>query len=323
LYNHAKAEPLYLKALEISRRARGEEHPDTLRSMNDLGSLYTNQGQFAKAEPLLVKVLEISRRVQGESPNTLMCMNNLGSFYWTTGKLDRSIPLFQEALKRRQAKSGPDHPNTLLTMTNLGVNYRDAGRLPEGIALLEQAWARARKQPDPRVNNLGWMGTRLGEAYEQAGQLAKAESLYREGLEAARKRDGEASLPSADVLGSLGLNLLKQQRYADAEPLLRKCLMIREKNVPDDWKTLNTKSLLGGSLLGQGRYAAAEPLVVAGYEGMMARESRIAVPARSRLREAAERVIQLYEDWGQPEKASAWKAKLGLTDLPADVFAGP
>ena len=82
-------------------------------------------------------------------------------------------------------------------------------------------------------------------------------------------------------------------------------------------------SLLGGSLLGQGRYAEAEPLVVAGYEGMKAREPRIAVPERFRLREAAERVVRLYEDWGRPDQAAAWKTKLGMPDLPADVFAQP
>jgi hypothetical protein len=82
-------------------------------------------------------------------------------------------------------------------------------------------------------------------------------------------------------------------------------------------------SLLGGSLLGQGRYAEAEPLVVAGFEGMKAREARLAIPARSRLLEAAERVVRLYEEWNQPDQAAAWKAKLGLLDLPADVFARP
>jgi hypothetical protein len=82
-------------------------------------------------------------------------------------------------------------------------------------------------------------------------------------------------------------------------------------------------SLMGGSLLGQGRYAEAEPLVVPGYEGMKAREARIYVPEKFRLREAAERVIRLYEDLGKPEQATAWKAKLGMPDLPADVFAQP
>jgi hypothetical protein len=54
---------------------------------------------------------------------------------------------------------------------------------------------------------------------------------------------------------------------------------------------------------------------------MKAREPRIAVPDRFRLREAAERVVRLYEAWNQPDRAAAWKARLGLTDLPADVFA--
>jgi hypothetical protein len=82
-------------------------------------------------------------------------------------------------------------------------------------------------------------------------------------------------------------------------------------------------SLLGGALSGQGRHAEAEPLVVPCYEGMKAREVRMPVPDRYRLREAAERVIRLYEAWGKPEQAARWKAKLGMPDLPTDVFARP
>jgi hypothetical protein len=56
---------------------------------------------------------------------------------------------------------------------------------------------------------------------------------------------------------------------------------------------------------------------------MKARESRITVPERSSLREAAERVIRLYEACGKLDQAAAWQAKLGMPDLPADVFARP
>jgi hypothetical protein len=56
---------------------------------------------------------------------------------------------------------------------------------------------------------------------------------------------------------------------------------------------------------------------------MKQREAKIAVPERFRLREAAEQVIRLYEDWGKPEQAATWKTKLGMPDLPADVFARP
>jgi hypothetical protein len=56
---------------------------------------------------------------------------------------------------------------------------------------------------------------------------------------------------------------------------------------------------------------------------MKAREAMIPAPARPGLTEAAERVVRLYEAWGKPGKATEWKAKLGLADLPADVFATP
>jgi tetratricopeptide (TPR) repeat protein len=154
-------------------------------------------------------------------------------------------------------------------------------------------------------------------------KYADAEPLLREALAMFRKRDGEASPHAVGTMAWLGLNLLKQRKYADAEPVLRECLKVREQNQPDDWTTFSTKSLLGGALLGQGRYAEAAPLITQGYEGMKARAARIPPPGQPRLCEAAGRVIQLYEAWGQPEKAAARKARLGLTDLPADVFAEP
>ena len=116
---------------------------------------------------------------------------------------------------------------------------------------------------------------------------------------------------------------MKQSRWSEAEPILRECLAIRDKVIPDLWQRFNTMSQLGGALLGQGRYAQAEPLIVGGYEGLKAREAKIPAPSRPRLREAAERVARLYDAWGRPDEAAAWKLKLGLADLPADVFAAP
>ena len=75
----------------------------------------------------------------------------------------------------------------------------------------------------------------------------------------------------AGALAQYSLALLQLKAYADAEPLLRECLTIREKQEPDAWTTFNTKSMLGGALLGQKKYADAEPLLLEGYEGMKER----------------------------------------------------
>ena len=102
----------------------------------------------------------------------------------------------------------------------------------------------------------------------------------------------------AGDLAQLGRNLLMRSRSREAEPLLRESLVICEKALADDWKRYDAMSLLGGSWLDQARYAEAEPLIVKGYEGMKDRESRITAPDQFHLREAAVRVVRLYEAWG-------------------------
>ena len=50
------------------------------------------------------------------------------------------------------------------------------------------------------------------------------------------------------------------------QALARECLALRQEQIPDDWRTLNARSMLGGSLLGQKKYADAEPLLLARSE---------------------------------------------------------
>ncbi len=128
---------------------------------------------------------------------------------------------------------------------------------------------------------------------------------------------------TAGAMAGLGRNLLMQKKWPEAELILRECLDSPQKFEPDALTTFHTRSLLGGAFVGQGRLAEAEPLVVSGYEGMKALETTIPPQNRPHLGEAAARIIRLYETWGRPELAKAWKEKLGLADLPADVFARP
>ncbi len=43
---YQKAEPLYLEALNISKKILGDEHPDTASSYNNLAILYKAQGEY-------------------------------------------------------------------------------------------------------------------------------------------------------------------------------------------------------------------------------------------------------------------------------------
>ena len=137
----------------------------------------------------------------------------------------------------------------------------------------------------------------------------------------------EVSSEYVDFRAALAGILLRERRYAEAEPLLSECLKFREQNQPVDWETFQTKSSLGGSLLGQMKYAEAEPLLVAGYEGIKQCKAKLppvdAPRFKASLNLAIERLVRLYEAMGEPGKATIWRTRLGLTDLPADVFARP
>jgi hypothetical protein len=73
--------------METSQRVLGEEHSDTLISMANLATTYSNQGRWTEAEKIEVQVLETSRRVLGEKhPDTLISMANLASTYRDQGR---------------------------------------------------------------------------------------------------------------------------------------------------------------------------------------------------------------------------------------------
>jgi tetratricopeptide (TPR) repeat protein len=282
--------------------------PDIRRALLDM---YRSLGNLPEAIALLEGICD--HRLEKFGPkhaDTLQSISELGVAFWRARQLDRSIPLLEETVRLMRANLPPDDPTTYTSIANLGVNYRDAGRLRDAIPRLEEVVEWARKQPAPVANSFAWVTGALAETYEQDQQFAKAEWLRREALQRARQQFGDTDPRTAGPLALLGLNLLRQRKYAEAEPLLRDCLGLREKAEPDAWSTFNAQSMLGGSLLGQKKYAEAEPLLRQGYEGMKQREAKIPPAGKPRLGEAVERLVQLYDDWEQPEKSAPWRKEL-------------
>jgi len=320
----SEAIELFQSTLLRKEATLGADHPDTLLSRNNLANAYQDAGRLSEAIALHEATLKIREAKRGpDHPDTLQSRINLAAAYSSAGRLTEAIALHKATIALSEAKLGPDHPNTLATRSGLGAAYLHAGRLSEAIALFEATLKlrEAKLGPDHRQTLMS--RTALATAYESIGRWAESERLFRSAL-ASRRKAGRPNSPLlAEALALLGGNLLKQSRWIEAEPLLRESLAIRENAAPDTWVRYQAMSLLGAALLGQARQSEAEPLIVAGYDGIKARESRISVLERAALLEAAERVVRLYESWDKPELAAAWKAKLGLPDLPADVFHAP
>ena len=119
---------------------------------------------------------------------------------------------------------------------------------------------------------------------------------------------------TANALDSLAWIRLQQHKYGQAEPLLQEALNGHEKSRADSWERYNSQSLLGASLEGQARYAEAEPLLIAGYQGIALHAASIPFDNKTVLQQAGDRILQLYRDWGKPEKFAEWRNKVQSSD---------
>jgi serine/threonine protein kinase len=308
--------------LKLREEKLGPDDLDTLNSRNNLAADYVYAGRFAEALALEEATLSLLESKLGpHHPRTLTSRINVGSAYKAAGRTAEALAAQESALKLCESKLGNDHPLTLASRNNLAVTYLDSGRSAEAFSLSEANLKLCESKLGPDHPTSRKNRSVVAIAALITGRLSNAEPLLRGTVERARGKTGSGEVPLDQALANLGVCLFRQAKWSEAEAVLRECLAIREQDQPEErWGKFDVRSLLGGVLLNQGRYAEAEPLVVSGYEGMKARETSAPLPDRPRLSEAAERVMQLYEAWGKPDRAAQWKAKLGLAELPADVF---
>jgi tetratricopeptide (TPR) repeat protein len=233
----------------------------------------------------------------------------------TAGKRTEAELVIREAAEHADAQT----LNGLawLLATGADPKLRDG---PRAVTFAEKAVAATNRK------NVSYLDT-LAAAYAETAQFAKAMSIQQEAIALSQSEQEKQDLASRlklyennspyrehGSLAELTRDRLVEGKFAEAEGLARECLALREREIPDDWRTFNARSMLGGSLLGQKKYAEAEPFLLSGYEGMKQREIMIPREGKPRLKEALQRLVHLYEATDRPDQAAGWKQKLAEFD---------
>lgn len=128
---NAEAESLQVQALAGRRRVLGEEHPNTLASMSNLGALYLSQGRLSVAEPLFTQAVEVGRRVLGPvHPSLKRYLTWLAKLWLAQHRYAGAESLLREAL------NGPDNERPeswepLERQSLLGVSLMEQLRFAE------------------------------------------------------------------------------------------------------------------------------------------------------------------------------------------------
>ncbi len=306
-----EAEAMFRRALELSRKLHGAEHPVVAQLLNSLATTLVSRDELEEAEARYREALAMRRRLFGEKD--LSVAETLGGLTFLLRRqfrLEEAEAAIREALTIQKERLGIDSPEVAESIRGLGAVLWRQGKLHDAEAKMREAVTIQSKLPNRDEIVLTDMTEDLGLVLTAQGRYADAEQILSNALAARRKLLGNEH---PDTLASMVwlLNaLLPAGKYDVAEPLALECWTTREKVMPGEPKTFNVESIYGACLLGLKRYAEAEPRLNSGYEGLHRFEAVIPPEGRESLRKALQRLVQLYEATHQPEQATEWRARL-------------
>jgi len=328
LGEYAASEPHLRAALELRKRILGDDHHDTLTSINETGVLLQAQGKLDEAMPYLREALEGCRRVLGDDhPDTLGSMNNMGLLLFSQGKLNEAMPYYQEALEGYRRVLGNEHPNTLQSINNLAYVFYSMGKYVEAEGYWREALEGQRRTLGNNhpatlntINNLAMLLLKLDK-------LNEAEPMLREALAGLRSVLGDDHPQTLITISNMGQLLNKLGRYDEAAGLvLAGEAVARRVWTGDNVRMLgNYLSKLGEALAGQGSFPQAERTLLEAYGSL--------APGFGEHHEytfkTVERLAALYDAWhaaepdkGHDAKAAEWRAKLEIEDKKLETRDG-
>jgi eukaryotic-like serine/threonine-protein kinase len=309
----SEIEALFYQALEVHREVLGPDDPRTLRLIFNMAIAFYLNWEDAKILSFSEDALERSRRVMGEEhPQTAGLMTGLAVAYVNLNQAEKAEAMVRRCLELRRRVLGEGHPLTIASTFILARFYVMHQRFDLAEPLTDQGLNFTRNLPVEKNPFLIWHLSALGWQYLEQGKVSRAETLCDLALQAVRRNPDAIPVANPRIITSLGAVRLAQQKYAEAEALLREGLPLAEKHWPGAGYRFYMASLLGASLAGQGKWAEAEPLLLEGYQGL--ERGQVSMPAylspARRVTESLEWLAQLYESWGKPTQATEWKRKL-------------
>ena len=297
-----KEEVLLRQVLAWRTQIYGENHPKVTQTRLELGVAMMDQGRYAEADPLLRDGLEELRSL-GENPRTIAAMEgNLAIVLHQRGDFEEAEALYRRVMEDSARILGDDeHPQVLANKQNLAACLRDRGDYDAS----EKLYHELREVHDRQfgTSHLASANVRHGIALLMLyrGEPERAEPLVRHALDL-RQRFGHADHPrTASYRLTQARLLLERGDVDDAEAEVRQALRVLEQRFSEEhWSVHHARSLLGHVLSRRGEYERAEAYLIGSYHNLASRLTSRARP----LRQTQQWLVELYEAWGRPEKAT-------------------
>ncbi|KAE9378451.1 TPR-like protein [Stipitochalara longipes BDJ] len=254
---HAESERLWKQCLQENNKIHYETHVDSLIFQSNVATALISQEKYAEAEVLLTQNLKDRIFVRGnEHPDTIQTQQILACAYQDQGKFAKAEELNQKLLDLSSRVQGPEHPDTLTIINNLSMNLSALGRYSEAEVMQWRLLASNERQFGSEHEQVVLSRINLAVTLDKLGMYPTAEEQNRLALAAQKKLFPSDTHPrTMNIENSLGLVLLRQAKYKQAEPILKDILRKRQDILGLDHNdTLISQNNLGGLLMKQQKY---------------------------------------------------------------------
>lgn len=221
---YSKAARSLESALAILAETAGQNSPEYITVLVNVGILNMGRGKFAEAEETFDYALA---EISPDQPGYLATLNNQGLVYRSLGQLQRAEKIFLDMKAMDSIDLGVTHPDFAITLTNLGFVYAEEGK----FILAERALLRAleiqRNNGEEKTASYARKLNNLARVYRLAGTPEKAIPLHEQALKLFRKTLGDRSAETATTLYNTGVAYWKAGDERAALKYLRNSASVR------------------------------------------------------------------------------------------------
>lgn len=214
--NYKAAECYHKKSLKNRIEFFGEEHPQTIISMNNLAMILWENGQFSESKDLFSRALTASKKLLKEDHlDIIVTLNNLGWVNWEMGQFQEARELLNQSLNLFKKLDACD-PDFLQTVNDFlqflddeakGDNESDVKEIKRALFLRHAGL---------------WIA-------EVEGNPTKSLGYFQESLELLKKILPEDDPRIAIAYGSVGISLNRAERSDEGQQYLSKALELQKK----------------------------------------------------------------------------------------------
>ena len=268
---HAEAEPLLTRALEIEEKVYGPTSDEVAGTLNQLALVETAREQYDAAETRARRALAIREKEQGpDDLEVAEVLITLSGVFFMKKDFDKAEPIWARALAIQEKALGPDHLSVARTLQNKAVIRIGQGMAARIEAMMTGAEnlkfrpAPATAKGNPEVKPADKPSAKDDEAVrkQSLAYFDHAETLLERVLTIREKTQGVDHEDYLEVINYLVHTYELHGDRAHARPWMERSLAIREKvHGPDHPEVAEAVLALAVDHMDHAEYRAAEPLL--------------------------------------------------------------